>query len=102
MKALVATYATVDVAKQVVDDLVEAGFERSNIGIAARNEDSTVEGDGLIVVTVSPENTQQATDVLDSHQPLVMDTRDVQWRAGPDWLTGIPDTSNYSALPLTE
>jgi hypothetical protein len=92
---LLAAYDTLATARSTVQKLLGEGFERGNIGLAAKEK-----GDGgLVAVTVAETDEDRAAILLNSQGPQVFSRHSVQWRA-KGWLEGTPHVDDYTAVEL--
>jgi hypothetical protein len=89
-KVIVATYASVNMANQVVQRLVTSGFARGDIGLAisehapaSPSDDGTHPAGALVTVTASGSQIEHATEILNQYEPLELDQREFQWRRDP-------------------
>ncbi|HLV44020.1 MAG TPA: hypothetical protein VKY39_03625 [Aggregatilineales bacterium] len=95
---VLAIYDSLATGRNAVDGLLNAGFRREDIGLAAKQ--GVGEG-SLVTVTVSENERAQAEEALNQFSPQTLTLRDTQWLAGgaPD---EIPDVADYTAVDLTE
>jgi hypothetical protein len=96
LMVLVASYDSLAAARKAVQMLIDASFIRDDIGLAAKEK-----GDGgLVAVTVTEANRENAGKLLSTQNPVVIDRRDVDWRA-KGWEKRMPDADDYIAVDLT-
>lgn len=97
-KVLIATYGSLATGRNAVQKLLDAGFKREDIGLAAKEGT----GDGsMVTVTVRDDDHDKAKEALNTQSPQTLTTRDVQWlkEGGLDQL---PDAQDYTAVELAE
>ena len=97
-QVLLATYDELATARQVIAELVAVNVNRSDIGLAALRGDGATSR-ALVTVTVSSNQQERATRILNAHVPRTMDVRHSEWRQ--QLRTGLsPDEAAYIAVPL--
>lgn len=97
-QVIIATYDSLATGRNAVQSLLEAGFERVDIGLAQKEG----AGDGsLVTVTVAADTMPQAEDALNQHGPQMLQTREVQWRR-EGGRQELPDVEGYTAVDLAD
>ncbi len=92
---VLATYDLLPTARNAIQSLLEAGFERTDIGLAVK------EGPGhgaLLTVTVNENRVEDAMDVMNAHGAQMCTTREAQWKIAED--DRVPDPEEYTAVEL--
>jgi hypothetical protein len=112
-ETILATYHTVDQARDVIGELLDAGFPRGDIGLAVYDPEGTYTdleigadeaepahpGDALVTVTASGERLNQADRIIQAHEPASSDRRPTQWRKDERLDSFDPMTDPYTAEP---
>jgi hypothetical protein len=97
-RTLLATYSDSDSAKTTVDEMVDYGYNRQDIGYAVADEQSDDPGEALVTVTVDEGNVDDAMEFLNRHGPLRIDERITRWKMDePADEAGQPSEHNYTA-----
>ena len=92
---VVATYDLLPTARNALQSLLSAGFERTDMGLAVK----AGPGDGaLLTVTLSEDRAEEAMETMKSHGATLCTVREAQWEMGRD--SEHQEFSEYTAVGL--
>jgi hypothetical protein len=100
-KTIVAVFYDLDVAKDVINDLLANHYKRADIGLAVGNMNGRSPGKALVTLTVPPDDVYRMKQVFRFHNPEELDVRDAQWRIDGN-IEFNPNEEEFAAVAIEQ